>query len=138
MTKLKFDYVKIGLYKRPIITVCLSNDNQSINMPALIDSGADFNVFPLSIAKDLNIEINLDKPIEFSGVGEKSEKLIGFIGIVDMMIYSKGKNINFKAPIVFTNDIPSNGLPLLGGVGFFDHTEEITFLYKKGQVKVSG
>lgn len=134
MKKLKFDYIKIGSHKRPIIPVRLTYGNSSVNTPALIDSGADFNVFPLSIAKDLGLKLNMNKMLIFSGVGEKSQKLTGYLGVLDLMIYRKGDSIKFSTPIVFTNDIPSNGIPLLGESGFFDHLEEICFYYQRGKV----
>lgn len=138
MKKLKFDYIKIGSRKRPIIPVRLSYKNSSINTPALIDSGADFNVFPLSITKDLGLNLNMDKPIIFGGVGEKSQKLTGYLAVLDLMIFNKGENISFSTPIVFTNDIPPNGFSLLGETGFFDHLDQISFFYKRGKVLLEG
>lgn len=134
MKKLKFDYIKIGQHKRPIIPVRLTHKISSVNIPALIDSGADFNVFPLSIAKDLGLSINLSKPIIFRGVGEKSQKLTGYLSVLNLMIFNKGENINFSTPIVFTNDIPSNGFALLGETGFFDHLNQVSFFYKRGKI----
>ena len=130
MKKLKFDYIKIGSHKRPIIPVRLSYKGSAVNVPALIDSGADFNVFHLSIAKDLGLSLNMDKPIIFGGVGEKSQKLTGYLAVLDLMIYNKGESVNFSTPVVFSNDIPLNGFSLLGEVGFFDHLEQTSFFYK--------
>ena len=134
MKKMKFDYIKIGPHKRPIIPVRLSYKNSAVNVPALIDSGADFNVFHLSIAKDLGLSLNMDKPIIFGGVGEKSQKLTGFLAVLDLMIYNRGESVSFSTPIVFTNDIPSNGFSLLGEIGFFDHLGQISFFYKRGKI----
>lgn len=134
MSKLKFDYIKIGPHKRPIIPVRLSYKNSAVNVPALIDSGADFNIFPLSIAKDLGLNLNMDKPVEFRGVGEKSIKLTGYLAVLNLMIFNKGESINFSTPVVFTNDIPSNGFSLLGETGFFDHLDQVSFFYKRGKV----
>jgi hypothetical protein len=136
MKKLKFDYIKIGSHKRPIIPVRLSYNKSAVNVPALIDSGADFNVFHLSIAKDLGLNLSMNKPIIFGGVGEKSQKLTGYLAVLDLMIFNKGESINFSTPIVFTNDIPSNGFSLLGEVGFFDHLEQISFFYKRGKISL--
>ena|SRR3989344_5870678 len=138
MTKLKFDYIKIGSHKRPIIAIRLSYKNSSVNIPALIDSGADFNVFPLSIAKDLGLNLNFNKPIVFNGVGEKSQKLTGYLAVINLMIFNKGDSISFSTPIVFTNDIPSNGFALLGETGFFDHLNQVSFFYKRGKVLLEG
>lgn len=134
MSKLKFDYIKIGQHKRPIIPVRLIYKDSAINIPALIDSGADFNVFPLSIYKDLGLRLNLDKPVIFKGVGEKSQKLTGYLAVLNLMLFNKGDSITFPTPIVFTDDIPSNGFSLLGETGFFDHLNAVSFLYKQGKV----
>jgi len=134
MSRLKFDYVKLGPYKRPIIPVRLTYGDNSVNTQALIDSGADFNVFHLSFAKDLGLNLNMNKRITFGGVGNKKQNLTGYLGVLDLMIYSKGENIEFSTPIVFSEDIPSNGIPLLGETGFFDHLEEIHFYYKRGKI----
>lgn len=134
MSRLKFDYIKIGPYKRPIIPVRLSYEGNSLNTQALIDSGADFNLFHLSIAKDLGLKININKPIIFGGIGNKKRNLTGYMCILELMIFSKGNNIEFSTPIVFSDDIPSNGFPLLGETGFFDHLEEVHFYYKRGKV----
>lgn len=134
MSKLKFDYIKIGPHKRPVIPVRLSYKYSAVNIPALIDSGADFNVFPLSIAKDLGLNLNMDKPIMFSGVGEKSQKLTGYLTVLDLMIFNKGESISFSTPVVFTNDIPANGFSLLGEIGFFDHLNQVSFFYERGKV----
>jgi hypothetical protein len=134
MNKLKFDYIKIGLHKRPIIPIRLSYGGSAVNVPALIDSGADFNVFPLSIAKDLGLHLNMDKPIILGGVGEKSQKLTGYMAILDLTLFNKGESIKFSSPVVFTEDIPSNGFSLLGETGFFDHLDNISFFYKRGKI----
>ena len=131
---MKFDYIKIGSHKRPIIPVRLSYKNSAINTPALIDSGADFNVFPLSMAKDLGLNLNTDKPIVFSGVGEKSLKLTGYMALLDLIIFNKGESIKFSTPVVFTDDIPSNGFSLLGETGFFDHLSQVSFFYNRGKI----
>ena len=76
----------------------------------------------------------MNKPIVFVSVGEKSQKLTGYLGVLDLMIYKKGNSFQFSTPIVFTNDLPSNGIPLLGEAGFFDHLSEVSFYYQRGKV----
>ena len=51
--KSSFDYIKAGLWYRPIIPVTLKLNNVEFNYLALIDSGADFNIFHADIAKVL-------------------------------------------------------------------------------------
>ncbi len=65
---------------------------------------------------------------------KKSQKLTGYLAVLNLMIYNKGESINFSTPIVFSNDIPLNGFSLLGEVGFFDHLEQTSFFYKRGKI----
>jgi Aspartyl protease len=134
MTRLKFDYIKIGKHKRPIIPIQLSFGGKAVNTPALIDSGADFNLIHVGIAETLGIKLNKEKPIVFSGVGNKSLNLEGYMAVVNLKIFNKGENISFITPIIFTEQLPENGIALLGETGFFDHLEEVSFHYIRGKV----
>ena len=46
----KFEYIRAGLWYRPIIPVTLRYGKQEVSYLALIDSGADFNIFHSDIA----------------------------------------------------------------------------------------
>lgn len=134
MKRLKFDYIKIFNHKRPIIPVQLSANNKSVNIPALIDSGADFNLFPLDLAEVLGVKLNLKKPIEYKGVGGDKFNMKGYLSIVSVRTYSKGEFLSFDSPVVFTDQIPSNGFALLGETGFFDKIQKVEFWYKRGKI----
>ncbi len=138
MTKLKFDYIKIGKHKRPIIPVQISFENRAVNTPALIDSGADFNLVNIGIAETLGIKLNKSKPIIFNGVGNKSLSLEGYIAIVKLKIFNKGESVCFETPVVFTEQIPENGHALLGETGFFDQLDEVSFYYNRGKIVLQG
>ena len=49
--KSSFDYIKAGLWYRPIIPVTLRFNKIEFSYLALIDSGADFNIFHADIAR---------------------------------------------------------------------------------------
>lgn len=134
MIRLKFDYIQIGKHKRPIIPVQLCLGERAINTPALIDSGADFNLFHIGIADSLGIKLNKEKPIIFSGVGNKRLSLEGYMSVVTLKIFNKGESITFETPIIFTEQLPENGIALLGEIGFFDHLNEVSFHYTRGKV----
>lgn len=53
----KFDYVKAGVLIRPIIPVSLKLNNREIKYFALLDSGADFNIFHGEVSKLLKIDL---------------------------------------------------------------------------------
>lgn len=66
---MKFKYLKFSLREpsqffgnsvlRPIIPIRISDKNSSLKYAALIDSGADFNIFDAELAEYLGIHIKL-------------------------------------------------------------------------------
>lgn len=116
---MKFPYRKINLKHpfsskqfilRPIIPVSLRHGNKSLRYEALIDSGADFNIFPLEIAESLGIKYNSDKKISFSGIG--SYPITGQIAEIILELGNK------KVPVKAVFAKVGNGV--LGQYGFFD------------------
>src|SRR5258708_2158156 len=63
-----FKYIKIGSYYRPLIPIALRDDDKIIDFHALIDSGADFNLFPGHIADILEIDLRHGKSEKIGGV----------------------------------------------------------------------
>ena len=123
----KFNYVKAGLWYRPIIPVTLKLNKIEISYLALIDSGADFNIFHADIAKILKIDLSkLKNPVNFSGINGKG---VGYFTSIDI-----GLNNNFiNTPVVFSNDISDNGYGILGQQGFFNNYK-IEFDYKNRNI----
>lgn len=118
---MKFKYRKINLHHpfsrktyilRPIIPVSISSKLASIRYEALIDSGSDFNIFPMEIAQKLSIDLKNSKRIHFSGIENSSKE-----GYVDNILLGVG-NENLKTNVVFA-DLPSAS-GILGQNGFFD------------------
>ncbi|KKR69724.1 MAG: hypothetical protein UU12_C0038G0001, partial [Candidatus Woesebacteria bacterium GW2011_GWA2_40_7b] len=70
----------------------------------------------------------------FSGVGNKRLNLEGYMAVVNLKIFIKGENISFVTPVIFTEQLPENGVALLGETGFFDHLNEVSFYYTRGKV----
>lgn len=119
-------YVKAGLWYRPIIPVTLKCNKIEINYLALIDSGADFNIFHADIAKILKIDLSkLKNPVNFSGINGKG---IGYFTTIDIGI----DNEFINTPVVFSNDISDNGYGILGQQGFFNKYKiEFEYLNKR-------
>lgn len=118
---MKFKYRKINLANpfsgkknivRPIIPVSLSFRNLAVRYEALIDSGSDFNIFPIEIAQKLKINLEKCKLIYFSGVEDSSVQ-----GYISNIFISINHDI-FKTNIVFAD--LSNATGILGQHGFFD------------------
>lgn len=125
-----FSYVKTGLWHRPIIPVTLKFNKIEFNYLALIDSGADFNIFHADIAKILKIDFSkLKNPVNFSGINGKG---IGYFTAVDIGI----ENSFINTPVVFSNDISDNGYGILGQQGFFNNYN-IEFDYRGRKINLT-
>ncbi len=54
-------------------------------MPALVDSGADYSIFPLEFAKDLHLTFPQREIWKFAGTTGKTQE--AFLETVDMMLF---------------------------------------------------
>lgn len=117
---MKFKYRQVNLSHpfsrksfilRPIIAVSLKSEKSVIRYEALLDSGADFSIFPVEIADKLGINLNKDKKIYFSGIGD--EPMEGIISKIVLEI----DNVEINTKVVFSS---VNSKALLGQYGFFD------------------
>lgn len=118
---MKFKYLKYSLKDplnknkflyRPIIPLSISNISHSVHFEALIDSGADFSIFPEEIAEKINISPKNKEKIYFSGIGDIVNE--GFIAQVYLTV---GKN-TVKTKVIFSSALDASGV--LGQYGFFD------------------
>ena len=96
-----------------------------INYLALLDSGADFNIFHADLAEILKMDLSKLKTTSFGGI-QKGVEGIGYYSVFKLGI----ENFSFDAPIVFSADISPDGYGILGQQGFFDHFK-VTFEHKK-------
>lgn len=117
---MKFKYQKVNLphpfsqesfILRPIIAISLRFNKSVIRYEALLDSGADFSIFPIEIAKKLGINLNKSKKIYFSGID--GEPMEGFISKIILEV----SDVKYDTKIVFSN---LGGKAILGQLGFFD------------------
>lgn len=108
--------------KRPMVPIVFSNGDESFEVLALLDSGADFTAMSLEMAEALNLDL--------SG---KREKAFGIGGSVDCVTsrvkitVQKGhEHYTMTAPVKVILKDGFQFPPLLGRQGFFDEFE-ITF-----------
>lgn len=110
-----FEYKKIGGYWRPIIPITLKYNNIELQYVALLDSGADFNIFHSEIASVLDIDLTKLTRSSFSGIN------IGSTGLAYMAIIEIGiEDYLFSTPIYFSHTISPDGYGIVGQLGFFD------------------
>jgi len=121
---MKFDYLKQPNFSnpnqpwvsRPVIPVKLSRNGKSVQVYALLDSGADSSLFHVSLANELGIDLRSGSHQNFFGIS-------GGAGI-DASIHKIriqviGDPDPFEIEVGFT-DSPGVGA-ILGQRGFFDH-----------------
>lgn len=129
--KHKFPYVKAGIWYRPIIPITLKFNKIELNYLALLDSGADFNIFHADIAKLLKIDLTkLKNPVKFSGIKQGAEGK-GYFLSIDVGIKNNFKNTT----VVFSSDISENGYGILGQQGFFNNYK-VSFNYASRVIQV--
>lgn len=122
---------KIGEVARPIVDIVLNYKHGKMFGPmgALIDSGADYNLFPAEIAPVLGI--NLKKGVEKinEGIGGKRVKTYRHLGI---KMFIEGNS--FETSVDFGEEI---SVPLLGQQGFFDKFKKISFNRQDEEIIIS-
>ncbi len=112
---------KIGEVARPIIYFLLNYKHGKMFGPmgAIIDSGADYNLFPADVADILGIKLMKGEEKVNEGIGGKRVKTYRHLGI---KMFVEG--YSFNTSIDFSKEI---SVPLLGQQGFFDKFKKITF-----------
>ncbi len=68
-----FEYKKIGNFWRPIIPVTLKHNKKELKYVALLDSGADFNIFHSEITEILDVNLTKLKKSSFGGINKGAE-----------------------------------------------------------------
>jgi hypothetical protein len=116
---MQFSYKKFKLVDgteliKPIIPIGLLFNGKLIRYEALIDSGADFNIFDAEVGELLGIDIRSGKEVKFSGiVGEPFEVYLHNITI-------EIGGWQYKITAGFSYKISPYGFGILGQRGFFD------------------
>jgi len=113
--------------RRPIIPVTVIYGKRLVQFEALLDSGADYNIFPGDIAIYLGINLKQGSKRNIHGISGNS--INGYQHQVKLKIADQ----IYRTSITFSNNLPENALAVLGNIGFFDHFS-VLFDYKEGQV----
>jgi len=137
--QMKFKYIKAPLIQKspifgsyipkPIIPIELISDERSVRFAALIDSGADFCIFPDSLAEALGLTLDKSRAERFAGIsGEPSKAYFS-----DLTINIGGWK--YKTLVSFSEDISPRGYGILGQKGFFD-LFRVAFDLKKEEIEL--
>ena len=115
---------------KPIIPIGLLFNGKLIRYEALIDSGADFNIFNAEIGELLGIDIRSGKKVKFSGIaGEPFE-----VYLHNLTIEVGGWH--YKIVVGFSYGISPYGFGILGQKGFFD-LFRVKFIFSKGIIEIT-
>lgn len=122
-----FPYIRVtSQIIRPIVPINLKAGSQTIKLDALIDSGADYCIFPLKVAKDLKLFFRSSDKTKFHGIG----KAEGYWHQIEITV----GNTSYKTKAVFA-DLKNMEFGVLGQKGFFDHFD-VTLSYKNHSIEL--
>jgi hypothetical protein len=121
MSRVRYNYAKIRfgdqIRLRPMVDVLLLAPNgETIQMSALVDSGADFCLFPLDVAHVLGLDIQTLPSSSTAGVGSASNLTY----FADLTINLEN-GVIFETRVGFTAGMNRAGFGLLGQQGFFEN-----------------
>ncbi|MEX2007219.1 MAG: retropepsin-like aspartic protease [Candidatus Levyibacteriota bacterium] len=115
---------KLASIYRPYLLIKIGNKNKwSANfIKALVDSGADNNVFPASFATEVGIDYKKGEPRDILGVGGIGGRTYAVFCRIQL------ENKKIDTMIQFGESIQ---MPLLGREGFFNYFDYIKFDAKR-------
>ena len=125
--KYNFPYLKTPKFKgmgadwrkRPLVPIMIRHKGITVSYLALVDSGADFNVFHSDIASLLGIDLKMLKnQIPFGGIKKGNAQCKGYVASVELGIE---KDFFDNTLVIFSDDISHNGYGILGQFGFFNY-----------------
>lgn len=128
MSVISYDYLprpylvdkKLTAIYLPIVTVRLSASHKMYpyTIRSLVDSGAEFNLFPADIGEKLGLKIRNGNKREHIGIGN-----VGILAYTHQVkIFLEG--YSFKTKVDFSYD---HKIPLLGRYGFFQYFKKVVF-----------
>lgn len=114
---------------RPVIPVMLIYNRTIVGYQALIDSGADYNVFDGGVAQVLGIRLTSGHKRQIAGIG--GSKIKGY----EHRVVLRVGDSQYSAKVIFSKEIPQHSFGVLGNQGFFDQFN-VNFNYRKKFIEV--
>ena len=111
----------------PIVTTVLEHKTHKLDFSfdSIVDSGADYCVFPSQLGEFIGLEIELGKKLPTYGVGGLE---ILYFHDIKVILIIEGKPWEFKCFAGFSRKMNQKGVGLLGRQGFFNLFDKIEFL----------
>ena len=110
----------------PILKTSLFYKNQErlFYFDSIVDSGADFCVFPSALGKIIGLDVYEGKYVPSFGVGGKE---ILYFHKVTVEVTIKDEPWKFECYAGFSTKMNTKGIGFLGRDGFFDLFQEVAF-----------
>ncbi|HHD16899.1 MAG TPA: hypothetical protein ENK47_09340 [Euryarchaeota archaeon] len=116
---------------RPMMPATISKGNDKIDVPFLVDSGADFPSIPRDLAEALSINIDDLPKDKISGVGGISD--IAWVDL-DIEFGQRGRQFSYRWPFQVILNNFHNKLPLVGREPLFLHFD-VSFRMKYAGIR---
>ena len=118
---------------RPSVPIVLKNGSNFILVEAVIDSGADFTIFPIELAGVLNLKLDKNSKKSFLGAGSNPFTVYPSPVKIEHILRQSGfRPLKWKSGVYFAESQPAI---LLGNQGFLDHFV-VTFDGKKKELEI--
>ncbi len=104
-----------------------NNDQRQFDFDSLVDSGADFCVFPANAGKAIGLDVEDGEGVTTFGIGGK-ETL--YFHKVKVEVTIKDEPWVFECRAGFSIKLNAKGIGFLGRDGFFDLFQEVAFSQK--------
>ena len=115
--------------------LCYRNRQTIFSFSSIIDSGADFCVFPAKFGRLIDLAVEEGDAIVTSGIGGK-ETL--YFHKIQVGVVIREQIWKFECEAGFSFKMNAKGIGFLGRKGFFDLFEEVAFNQQKRMVKLKG
>jgi hypothetical protein len=118
---------------RPLIETSLAYKGTELDVTfySIVDSGADFCIFPAQYGEAVGVPVKQGKPLSTSAIGSGVEL---YFHEVITILHLDGELIPFKCLVGFTDQLDSHGV--LGRNGFFGLFERVAFKEKEGLLEL--
>ncbi len=128
MIFLYWDIVREGVPRRvPLIPLTVHGPHKSVQVLALVDSGAEHSVFGTDLVDRLELSLDAAIPVGVVGVGE--HEIGGHLISLQLQLGS----YRWSAPAIFTPGVQQRAV--LGQAGLFAFFN-VTFRYRRGEIEI--
>lgn len=111
-----------------------NNTRTQFSFPSVVDSGADYCVFPAVFGERLGLDVKTGCLTKMSGFGGGGEC---FYHKVNVIVLVDNKILRFECFAGFSERMNEMGIGLLGRHGFFELFDEITFDQRNKLLKLN-